>query len=110
VTVLLYVVDVQLGLSPGEWRRLYSEQLYGLCCSPVISRVTKWWRMRWVWHVARMGGVFTRKPDHLQVLDFDGRIILTPKRRGRHGTGTQHLGVRKIGQFLQYLKTAALRP
>lgn len=53
--MLLYVVDVQLGLSPGEWRRLYSEQLYGLCCSPVISRVTKWWRMRWVWHVARMG-------------------------------------------------------
>ena len=39
----------------GEWRRLHNEELNDLYCSPGIVRVTKWRRMRWAGHVARMG-------------------------------------------------------
>jgi len=39
----------------GEWRKLHNEELNDLYCSPVIVRVVKTRRMRWVGHVARMG-------------------------------------------------------
>jgi hypothetical protein len=39
----------------GEWRRLHSEELNDLYCSPNIVRVIKWRRMRWAGNVARMG-------------------------------------------------------
>ena len=39
----------------GDWRRLHKEELNDLYCSPNIVRVTKWRRMRWAGHVARMG-------------------------------------------------------
>jgi len=38
-----------------EWRRLHKEELKDVYCSPNIVRVTKWRRMRWDGHVARMG-------------------------------------------------------
>ena len=38
-----------------EWRRLHSEELNGLYCSPNIVRVIKSRRMRRAGHVARMG-------------------------------------------------------
>jgi len=34
---------------------LHNEELNDLYCSPNIVRVTKWRRMRWAGHVARMG-------------------------------------------------------
>jgi hypothetical protein len=43
--------------STGEWRKLHNEELNDLYCSPNIVRVMKSRRMRWVGHVARMGGV-----------------------------------------------------
>jgi hypothetical protein len=39
----------------GEWGKLHNGELYHLYCSPNI-RVIKPRRMRWVGHVARMGG------------------------------------------------------
>jgi hypothetical protein len=38
-----------------EWRKLHNEELHDLYSSPNIIRITKWRRMRWAGHVARMG-------------------------------------------------------
>ena len=39
----------------GEWRKLHNEELNDLYSVPNIVRVVKSRRMRWAWHVARMG-------------------------------------------------------
>ena len=39
----------------GEWRKLHSEELKGLYCSPNIVRVIKSRRLRCAGYVARMG-------------------------------------------------------
>jgi hypothetical protein len=39
----------------GEWRKLHNEELNGLYSLPNIVRAIKSRRMRWAWHVARMG-------------------------------------------------------
>jgi hypothetical protein len=41
---------------PGEWRKLHSEELHNLYPSPDIIRHIKSRRMRWIGHVALMGG------------------------------------------------------
>ena len=38
-----------------EWRKLHSEELNDLYCSPNIVRAIKLGRMRWARHVAHMG-------------------------------------------------------
>ena len=40
----------------GEWRKLHNEELNDLYSSPNIVQVKKSRRIRWVGHVARMGG------------------------------------------------------
>jgi hypothetical protein len=40
----------------GSWRKLYNDELHNLYSSPNIIRVIKSRRMRWVGHVALMGG------------------------------------------------------
>ena len=39
----------------GEWRKVHNEELRDLYSLPNIVRVVKSRRMRWAWHVARMG-------------------------------------------------------
>ena len=39
----------------GEWRKLHKDGLYGLYYSSDIVQVITWRRMRWEWHVARVG-------------------------------------------------------
>jgi hypothetical protein len=39
----------------GEWRKLHNGELHTLYSSPDIIRQIKSRRMRWAWHVARMG-------------------------------------------------------
>jgi len=40
----------------GKWRKLHSEKLHDLYCSPYILGLIKSRRMRWVGHVARTEG------------------------------------------------------
>jgi hypothetical protein len=70
----------------GVWRKLHSEELNDLYCSPNIVRVIKSRRMKWAGYVARMGeerGVTCRvlvgNSEGKRPLgdpDVDGRIIL----------------------------------
>jgi hypothetical protein len=39
----------------GGWRKLHNEEFHKLYSSPIIIRIIKSRRMRWVGHVARMG-------------------------------------------------------
>jgi hypothetical protein len=39
----------------GGWRKLHNEALRDLYSSPSIIKIIKLRRMKWAWHVARMG-------------------------------------------------------
>jgi hypothetical protein len=41
----------------GGWKELHNEELHNLYSSPSIIRIIKSKRMRWEWHVARMGDI-----------------------------------------------------
>ena len=68
-----------------EGKGVGNEQLYHLHCSLNIVRLIKSRRMKWAWHVRRMGGgeghagFWWGRPRvrvHLEDLGIDGRIIL----------------------------------
>ena len=69
-----------------EWRKIHNDELNDLHCSPNIVRVIKSRRIRWVGHVARMGGEESciqgfgggnlRERDHWEDPGVDGSIIL----------------------------------
>jgi hypothetical protein len=45
----------QRGTITMEWKKQHNEELNDLYCSPVIVRVVKSRRVRWMGHVVRMG-------------------------------------------------------
>jgi hypothetical protein len=80
----------------GEWRKLHNEELYNLYSSPDIIRQVKSRRMRWAWHVTRMGKerkvykVLVGKPEGKRPLGrqrrrWDDRIRMNLGEIGRRG-------------------------
>jgi hypothetical protein len=64
----------------GEWRKLHNEELHDLYSSPNVVKVMKARRMKWGWHVARMGE--KRNAYRLLVEKPEGRRPLgRPRRR-----------------------------
>jgi hypothetical protein len=64
----------------GGWRKLYNKDLHNLYFSPSIIIIIKSRRMRWVGHVARMGG--KRNVYRLLVGKPEGkRPLRRPRRR-----------------------------
>jgi hypothetical protein len=53
----------------GVWRKLHNEELHNLYSFPSLIRMIKSRRVRWAWHVARMGeernthSILVGKPD-----------------------------------------------
>jgi hypothetical protein len=58
----------------GGWRKLHSEEINNLYCLPNIIRMIKSRRMRWAWHVARMGK--KRNPYRVLVGKSEGKGLL----------------------------------
>jgi hypothetical protein len=54
--VLRRIFGPKLDEVTGGWRKLHNEELHGLYSSPSIIRVIKARRIKWVGHVASMGG------------------------------------------------------
>jgi hypothetical protein len=53
--VLRGIFELKTEKPTGRWRKLYNEELHNLYSAPNIIWVTKS-RMRWIGHVAHMGG------------------------------------------------------
>jgi hypothetical protein len=57
-----------------DWKKLHNEELHNLYSSPDIIRMIKSRRIRWAWHVARMGAngnsyrIFVGKPERKRPL------------------------------------------
>jgi hypothetical protein len=58
----------------GGWRKLHNEERHNLYFSPNIIKIIRSRRMRWAWHVARMGEklnayrIFVGKPEGKRTL------------------------------------------
>jgi hypothetical protein len=59
----------------GGWRKLHNEELHDLYSSPSIIKIMKSRRMRWAWHVTRMGEkrnayrLLVGKPERKRLLE-----------------------------------------
>jgi hypothetical protein len=76
---LLSILNKQKDGVTGGRRKLHIEELHNLYCSPSIIRIIKSRRMRWDWHVTRMGE--KRKVYRLLVGKPEGKRPLGRLRR-----------------------------
>jgi hypothetical protein len=85
LTVLRRIFGPKSDKVAWEWRKLHNEELNDPYSSPTFVRVIKSRRIRWAWHVARMGReeAYTgfwwgnlRERDHWRDSGVDGKIIL----------------------------------
>jgi hypothetical protein len=65
----------------GGWGKLYNEELHNLSCSPRMIRMINSRRMRWAWHVARIGK--KRNAYRILVKRPEGKRPLRRPRRRR---------------------------
>jgi hypothetical protein len=62
-----------------DWRKLHSDELHNVYCSPGIIRMIKSRRMRWAGHVAQMGEM--RNAYRILVEKQEGKRPLARPRR-----------------------------
>jgi len=79
----------------GEWRKLHNEVLNDLYSSSNIVRVIKSRRMRWAWHVARIG---EGRSVHRVLVGKPGgkRPLGIPRHHHHH----HHISVMELGHLL----------
>jgi hypothetical protein len=65
----------------GGWRKLHIEELHNLYSSPSVIRMIKSRKMRWAWHVVRMGE--KRNAYRILVAEPEGKRLLGRPRRRR---------------------------
>jgi hypothetical protein len=85
----------------GGWRKLHNEELHGLYSSPSIVRVIKARRMRWTWHVARIGEV--RGAYNILVGRDEGRRPLGRPRRRWEDNIKMDLRERGFGMWIGFI-------
>ena len=91
----------------GEWTRLRNEELHDLYCRVIRPR-----RMKWAWHVARMGekSCVQGEPEGKRPLEntgIDGRGWILRKSVGRAQIGSVWL---RIGTYRALVKAVTNLP
>jgi hypothetical protein len=97
----------------GSWRKLHNYELHSLYSSPNIVKVIKSRRMRWTWHVARMGEgrgayrVLVGRPEGKRPLGrprrrWDGNIKMDLREIGIDGANWIHLAQKRV-QWLAFV-------
>jgi hypothetical protein len=101
----------------GEWRKLHNEELLHLYSSPNIVWFIKSRRMRWAWHVARLGrreaciGFWwgnLRERDHWGDPGLDWKIILEWIFRMWNVEGMDWIGLAQDGDRLRAFVNAVM--
>jgi hypothetical protein len=107
--VVRRIFGLKLDEVTGERRKLQNEELHILCSSPNIIRQIKSRTMRWVWHVAQIGGErnctrFWWERDHSENGDVDrmGSEWILGRLAGDVWSGLSWLRIGTSAGFCEY--------
>ena len=85
--VLRKIFGAKIDEEREEWRKVHNVEIHSLCQSPDIIRVIKSRRLRWAWHVVRMGE--NRYAKKILVGIISGRLSRgRPRRRWQENMKT----------------------